>query len=77
MSSVFKATIELIKLSLMMICRMTFQSVAVSPNKRQIASRASFTTGGGLPMDRISTKSLRLMPFTAVHQTVKFEEQQR
>ena len=48
-----------------MAVRMDFQSEAFSPRRMQMPSRAILTTGGGLPMERISTRSFFLIPFTA------------
>ena len=69
MSSVPKLIIVLMKLSLMMIPRMAFQSVVCSPSSRQMDSSANLTAGGGFPMARISTKCCFLMDFTADEQT--------
>ena len=49
----------------MMAVRIDFQSEAFSPSRMQMPSRAILTTGGGLPMERISTRSFFLIPFTA------------
>lgn len=68
MSSVLKLeTIVLIKLSLIITARIDFQSLAFSPNKRQIDSKASLTTAGGFAMDRTSTKCCFFIDFTAVN----------
>lgn len=58
-------TIELMKLSRMTTALMAFQSVAFSPNRRQIDSKASFTTAGGFAIDRTSTSCCFLISFTA------------
>ena len=71
-TSVFILTILEMKLSLMMICRIVFQSMSLvppSPSNKQMASKANFTAGGGLAIDRISTRSFFLMPFTADSET--------
>lgn len=65
MSSVLKLTILLIKLSLMMTARIDFQSLAFSPSKRQIDSKASFTRAGGFDIVRISTSCCFLIDLTA------------
>ena len=54
------------KLSLMMTPRIVLQSVACSPSNKQMDSKASLTAGGGLPMERTSTRCCFLMDFTAV-----------
>jgi hypothetical protein len=66
MSSVEKFTMVLIKFSLTMIDRMAFQSGAFSPSSKQIDSKAILTAGGGLAMERTSTKCCFLMDLTAV-----------
>lgn len=53
------------KFSLMMMERICFQSVVLSPSSRQMDSSASFTAAGGLAMDRTSTRCCFLMDFTA------------
>ena len=58
-------TMVLIKLSLMITARMDFQSLALSPNKRQIDSRATLTIAGGLAMDLTSTRCCFLIDLTA------------
>lgn len=65
MSSVWSWTILPIKLSLMIIPRIAFQSVAPSPINKHAASRANLTAGGGFPIERISTKSFFLIELTA------------
>lgn len=59
-------TMLLMKFSRMMTARMAFQSVAFSPSSRQMDSRATFTSAGGLPMDLTSTKCCFFILFTAV-----------
>lgn len=54
------------KFSRMMMERICFQSVVLSPSSRQMDSSASFTAAGGLAMDRTSTRCCFLMDFTAV-----------
>ena len=54
-----------IKLSLMITPRMVLQSAACSPSNRQMDSSASLTAGGGLPMERTSTRCCFLIDFTA------------
>ena len=66
MSSVEKFTMVEMKLSLMMTPRMVLQSVACSPSNKQIDSKASLTAGGGLPMERTSTRCCFLIDLTAV-----------
>ena len=66
MSSVEKFTMVEIKLSLMMTPRMVLQSVACSPSNKQMDSKASLTAGGGLPMERTSTRCCFLIDLTAV-----------
>uniref|UniRef100_A0A8B9XKR8 Uncharacterized protein n=1 Tax=Bos mutus grunniens TaxID=30521 RepID=A0A8B9XKR8_BOSMU len=56
------------KFSLMMMERICFQSVVLSPSSRQMDSSASFTAAGGLAMDRTSTRCCFLMDFTAGHE---------
>ena len=63
--SVVKFTIVLMKLSLTMIARIAFQSLAFSPSSKQIDSNASLTGGGGFPIDLISTRCCFLMDLTA------------
>ena len=65
MSSVEKFTTVEIKLSLMITPLMALQSAACSPSNKQMDSKASFTAGGGLPMERTSTRCCFLMDFTA------------
>jgi len=55
-----------IKLSFIIIDRISFQSVLGSPNKRQTDSSAVLTSFGGLRSERISTRCSLLMAFTAV-----------
>lgn len=65
-SSVLKfVTIELIKLSRMMTALIDFQSVAFSPRRRQMDSKASLTTAGGFAIERTSTKYCLRIDFTA------------
>lgn len=66
MSSVEKFTMVEMKLSLMMTPRMVLQSVACSPSNKQMDSKASLTAGGGLPMERTSTRCCFLIDLTAV-----------
>uniref|UniRef100_A0A8C9RY25 Uncharacterized protein n=1 Tax=Scleropages formosus TaxID=113540 RepID=A0A8C9RY25_SCLFO len=54
-----------IKFSLIMMERICFQSVVLSPSSRQMDSRASLTAAGGLAMDRTSTRCCFLMDLTA------------
>ena len=65
MSSVEKFTTVEIKLSLMITPLMALQSAACSPSNKQMDSKASFTAGGGFPMERTSTRCCFLMDFTA------------
>uniref|UniRef100_A0A4W4EQZ7 Uncharacterized protein n=1 Tax=Electrophorus electricus TaxID=8005 RepID=A0A4W4EQZ7_ELEEL len=60
-----KLTIVGMKFSRIMMERICFQSVVLSPRSRQMDSRASFTAAGGLAMDRTSTKCCFLMDLTA------------
>ena len=64
-SSAEKLTMVGMKFSLMMMERICFQSVVLSPSSRQMDSSASFTAAGGLAMDRTSTRCCFLMDFTA------------
>lgn len=73
-SSVLKLTMLDMKLSLIIMDLMALQSTSGSPRSKQIASRESFTNGGGLGRARISAKCCFLMPFTAVFQRVGREE---
>lgn len=72
-SSAEKLTMVGMKFSLMMMERICFQSVVLSPNSRQMDSRASFTAAGGLAMERTSTKCCFFIDFTA-NQCHKDEE---
>ena len=54
------------KLSFIMIDRISFQSVLGSPSNRQTDSSAVLTSFGGLRSARISTKCSRLIALTAV-----------
>ena len=65
MSSVSKFTILGMNCSFTMTVRMAFQSGAFSPNRKQMDSSAILTAGGGLPIERTSTKCCFLMAFTA------------
>lgn len=66
MSSVPKLyNIEFMKFSRIMTARIAFQSVAFSPNNKQIDSSASFTTAGGFAIVRTSTSCCFLIDFTA------------
>uniref|UniRef100_A0A8B9LJX7 Uncharacterized protein n=2 Tax=Astyanax mexicanus TaxID=7994 RepID=A0A8B9LJX7_ASTMX len=58
-------TIVGMKFSRIMMERICFQSVVLSPSSRQMDSRASFTAAGGLAMDRTSTKCCFLIDLTA------------
>lgn len=64
-SSAEKFTMVGMKFSLMMMERICFQSVVLSPSNRQMDSSASFTAAGGLAMDRTSTRCCFFMDFTA------------
>uniref|UniRef100_A0A8C4THS7 Uncharacterized protein n=1 Tax=Erpetoichthys calabaricus TaxID=27687 RepID=A0A8C4THS7_ERPCA len=65
MSSETKLTMLEMKLSLITTCLIFFQSLVSSPSNRQIDSKASFTTAGGLPMARTSTRCCFLIELTA------------
>lgn len=65
-SSAEKLTIVGMKFSLMMMERICFQSVVLSPSSKQMDSRASFTAAGGLAMERTSTRCCFLMDLTAI-----------
>lgn len=65
-SSAEKLTMVGMKFSRMMMERICFQSVVLSPSSRQMDSSASFTAAGGLAMDRTSTRCCFFMDFTAV-----------
>uniref|UniRef100_A0A8D0RNW8 Uncharacterized protein n=1 Tax=Sus scrofa TaxID=9823 RepID=A0A8D0RNW8_PIG len=60
-----KLTMVGMKFSRMMMERICFQSVVLSPSSRQMDSSASFTAAGGLAMDRTSTRCCFFMDFTA------------
>uniref|UniRef100_A0AAY4DNY1 Uncharacterized protein n=1 Tax=Denticeps clupeoides TaxID=299321 RepID=A0AAY4DNY1_9TELE len=64
-SSAVKLTMVGMKFSRIMMERICFQSVVLSPRSRQMDSRASLTAAGGLAMDRTSTKCCFLMDLTA------------
>lgn len=66
-SSAEKLTIVGMKFSLMMMERICFQSVVLSPRSKQMDSRASFTAAGGLAMERTSTRCCFLMDLTAIN----------
>lgn len=53
------------KFSLMMMERICFQSVVLSPNSRQMDSSANLTAAGGLAMERTSTRCCFFIDFTA------------
>uniref|UniRef100_A0A3B5JXV1 Uncharacterized protein n=1 Tax=Takifugu rubripes TaxID=31033 RepID=A0A3B5JXV1_TAKRU len=65
-SSTEKLTIVGMKFSLMMMERICFQSVVLSPRSKQMDSRASFTAAGGLAIERTSTRCCFLMDLTAI-----------
>lgn len=65
-SSAEKLTIVGMKFSLMMMERICFQSVVLSPSSKQMDSRASFTAAGGLAIERTSTRCCFLMDLTAI-----------
>lgn len=68
MFSVLKLeTIELMKFSLITTVRIAFQSLAFSPSRRHIDSRANLTTAGGLAIDRTSTNCCFFISFTAIN----------
>uniref|UniRef100_A0A8C7M220 Uncharacterized protein n=1 Tax=Oncorhynchus kisutch TaxID=8019 RepID=A0A8C7M220_ONCKI len=60
-----KLTMVGMKFSLIMMERICFQSVVLSPRSRQMDSRASLTAPGGLAMERTSTRCCFLMDLTA------------
>lgn len=68
--SVSKLIIDGMKLSLLRIERMVFQSSAsalsVASSSKQMDSSASFTMAGGLAMDRTSDNCFFLIPLTAI-----------
>nr|BAE89192.1 unnamed protein product [Macaca fascicularis] len=64
-SSAEKLTMVGMKFSRMMMERICFQSVVLSPSSRQMDSSASFTAAGGLAMDLTSTRCCFLIDFTA------------
>uniref|UniRef100_A0A452HYN7 Uncharacterized protein n=1 Tax=Gopherus agassizii TaxID=38772 RepID=A0A452HYN7_9SAUR len=66
-SSTEKFTIVGMKFSLIMMERICFQSVVLSPNSRQMDSSASFTAAGGLAIERTSTRCCFFIDFTANH----------
>uniref|UniRef100_A0A8C4DUA2 Uncharacterized protein n=1 Tax=Dicentrarchus labrax TaxID=13489 RepID=A0A8C4DUA2_DICLA len=72
-----KLTIVGMKFSLMMMERICFQSVVLSPRSKQMDSRASFTAAGGLAMERTSTRCCFLMDLTAQVQSGTLTEMTR
>lgn len=70
-SSAEKLTIVGMKFSRIMMERICFQSVVLSPSSRQMDSKASLTAAGGLAMDLTSTKCCFLMDLTAKNQSGK------
>lgn len=70
-SSAEKLTIVGMKFSRIMMERICFQSVVLSPSSRQMDSKASLTAAGGLAMDLTSTKCCFLMDLTAKNQPGK------
>lgn len=64
-SSAEKFTIVGMKFSLIMMERICFQSVVLSPSSRQMDSRASFTAAGGLAIERTSTRCCFFIDLTA------------
>uniref|UniRef100_A0A8C0BDS3 Uncharacterized protein n=1 Tax=Buteo japonicus TaxID=224669 RepID=A0A8C0BDS3_9AVES len=60
-----KLTMVGMKFSLMMIERICFQSVVLSPSNRQMDSSASLTAAGGLAIERTSTRCCFFIDFTA------------
>uniref|UniRef100_A0A8C5JBE1 Uncharacterized protein n=1 Tax=Junco hyemalis TaxID=40217 RepID=A0A8C5JBE1_JUNHY len=74
-SSAEKLTMVGMKFSLMMMERICFQSVVLSPKSRQMDSRASFTAAGGLAMERTSTRCCFFIDFTANQFTSSMNEQ--
>uniref|UniRef100_A0A8C0I995 Uncharacterized protein n=1 Tax=Bubo bubo TaxID=30461 RepID=A0A8C0I995_BUBBB len=60
-----KLTMVGMKFSLMMMERICFQSVVLSPSSRQMDSSASLTAAGGLAIERTSTRCCFFMDFTA------------
>lgn len=64
-SSAEKLTMVGMKFSLIMMERICFQSVVLSPNSRQMDSSANFTAAGGLAMERTSTRCCFFIDFTA------------
>uniref|UniRef100_A0A8C6ZCV2 Uncharacterized protein n=1 Tax=Nothoprocta perdicaria TaxID=30464 RepID=A0A8C6ZCV2_NOTPE len=60
-----KLTMVGMKFSLIMMERICFQSVVLSPSSRQMDSSASFTAAGGFAMERTSTKCCFFIDFTA------------
>lgn len=64
-SSAEKLTMVGMKFSLMMMERICFQSVVLSPNSRQMDSSANLTAAGGLAMERTSTRCCFFIDFTA------------
>uniref|UniRef100_A0A3Q2QKE5 Uncharacterized protein n=1 Tax=Fundulus heteroclitus TaxID=8078 RepID=A0A3Q2QKE5_FUNHE len=73
-SSASKLTMVGMKFSLMMMERICFQSVVLSPSSRQMDSRASLTAAGGLAMERTSTRCCFFIDLTAAVQEGKEEE---
>lgn len=67
----------LMKLSLIITCLIFFQSLVSSPSIRQIDSKASLTTAGGLVIVRTSTRCCRLIELTATTEGPMFVEKKR
>ena len=63
--SVWKLTMDDIKVSLTMMPRIAFQSGALSLSSSHTDSKANLTGGGGFAMVRISANCFFLMPLTA------------
>uniref|UniRef100_A0A3B3C8W7 Uncharacterized protein n=1 Tax=Oryzias melastigma TaxID=30732 RepID=A0A3B3C8W7_ORYME len=66
-SSAEKLTMVGMKFSLIMMERICFQSVVLSPKSKQMDSRASLTAAGGLAMERTSTRCCFLIDLTAIN----------
>uniref|UniRef100_A0A8D0GXB4 Uncharacterized protein n=1 Tax=Sphenodon punctatus TaxID=8508 RepID=A0A8D0GXB4_SPHPU len=72
-----KFTIVGMKFSLIMMERICFQSVVLSPKSRQMDSSASFTSAGGLAIERTSTRCCFFIDFTANHKQSNQIDQER
>uniref|UniRef100_A0A8D2J3L5 Uncharacterized protein n=1 Tax=Varanus komodoensis TaxID=61221 RepID=A0A8D2J3L5_VARKO len=70
-SSAEKFTMVGMKFSRIMMDRICFQSVVLSPKSRQIDSSASFTAAGGLAIERTSTRCCFFIDLTARYEQTR------